>query len=71
MTKTNKDDVRKSYFCSELVAACHKELGIFPQKLAASQYWPSTYALPSSDLNNNWVTKESNAEFDDLQVILY
>ena len=41
-----EDEQIKTFFCSELVAACHKILGVLPQNVAASQYWPSTYALP-------------------------
>ena len=61
----------KTYFCSELVASAHKVLGVFPEQPASSQYWPSTFALPSADLNQNWVSKSSEASFEDLQEILF
>lgn len=30
----------KTFFCSELVAAAYKVLGILPKEVAASQYYP-------------------------------
>ena len=57
---SNKKKVNnKAYFCSELVASCHKVLGVFHEDLASSQYWPSTFALPSADINTNLVVKGS------------
>lgn len=32
----------KTFFCSELVAAAYKVLGILPNEVAASQYYPGT-----------------------------
>ena len=73
---TNDEDVKnvkktKAYFCSELIASCHKVLDVFPEELASTQYWPSTFALPSPEINDNWVTKGSDAYFEDLQEILF
>ena len=33
----------RTFFCSELVAAAYKVLGILPGELAASQYYPGFY----------------------------
>ena len=42
----------KTYFCSEILAACHKLLGVLPMDVASSQYWPSTFTQPSAYINN-------------------
>ena len=31
---------RKGYFCSELVAAAYKSLGLIDTRISCSQYWP-------------------------------
>ena len=63
----NNIPAQKTYFCSELVAACHKVLGVLPAEVPAGQYWPSTFTKPSMHLNNNLVAKGSDAYYEDLQ----
>jgi len=35
----------EGYFCSELVAAGYKRLGLLDEQKASSQYWPGTFFL--------------------------
>lgn len=37
-------DSYDSFFCSELVAAAYKELGMLPPDKASGQYWPVSFA---------------------------
>ena len=77
MKKTCEDDdtenipEKKTYFCSELVAACHKVLDVLPKDVPSSQYWPSTFTQPSGYLNNNVVVPNSQAYYEDLQEIIF
>ena len=45
---TNDSDMNikedKTYFCSELVASIFKNLGLLPQDISASQYWPVSFS---------------------------
>ena len=34
----------RTFFCSELVAASYKRLGILPKNVSASQYFPGTFS---------------------------
>ncbi len=34
----------KSYFCSELVAAIYKLLGILPKEITSANYWPGSFS---------------------------
>jgi hypothetical protein len=34
----------KGYFCSELVASAYKVLGILPENICSSQYWPGSFS---------------------------
>jgi len=46
LKKTNEDnETYESFFCSELVAACYKKMGLLPNTLSASQYWPGIHNL--------------------------
>ena len=40
---------KSGYFCSELIAAAYKELGLLDQTISASQYWPG-FCLINSHL---------------------
>ena len=77
MKKTCEDDdtenihENKTYFCSELVAACHKVLDVLPKDVPSSQYWPSTFTKPSAYMNNKLVAKGSDAYYEDMQEIIY
>lgn len=33
-----------SFFCSQLVAAAYKHVGILPKELSTTQYWPVTFS---------------------------
>ena len=33
-------DENRTFFCSELVAAAYKKIGILPKDISAAQYWP-------------------------------
>jgi hypothetical protein len=35
------------YFCSELVAAFYKRLGLLPESVSASKYWPGSFSQKS------------------------
>jgi len=35
----------KTYFCSELIAACYKRIDVLPNNVSASQYLPSTFGV--------------------------
>ena len=77
LKKTCEDDDtenipdKKTYFCSELVAACHKVLDVLPKEVPSSQYWPSTFTKPSAYINNNLVAKNSDAYYEDMQEIIF
>eukprot|EP00357_Protocruzia_adherens_P033023 CAMPEP_0115000164 /NCGR_PEP_ID=MMETSP0216-20121206/16592_1 /TAXON_ID=223996 /ORGANISM="Protocruzia adherens, Strain Boccale" /LENGTH=592 /DNA_ID=CAMNT_0002365205 /DNA_START=36 /DNA_END=1814 /DNA_ORIENTATION=+ len=43
-----KDEEDQSFFCSELIAAAYKEIGILPPELSASQYWPGSFSSERS-----------------------
>ena len=72
MKQTCEDDdtenisEEKTYFCSELVAACHKVLDVLPKDVPSSQYWPSTFTKPTAYLNNNVVVPGADAYYEDL-----
>ncbi len=34
----------QGYFCSELIAAVYKKLGLLPKDRAASKYWPGNFS---------------------------
>jgi hypothetical protein len=42
--KPDKYTEKSTFFCSELVAASYKRLGLLPAKVSASQYWPGAFA---------------------------
>ena len=33
-------DQLNTFFCSELVAACYKKLGLLPKEISCATYWP-------------------------------
>ena len=57
---------QKTFFCSELVAACHKVLGVLPKNVPSSKYWPSTFTQPSAYINNNLIVKGGESYYEDL-----
>ena len=42
--KTEKEEKERTYFCSELVAAFYKKLGILDPQKATTQYWPVSFS---------------------------
>jgi len=34
----------RTFFCSELIAACYKKLGLLPPDISSASYWPSSFA---------------------------
>ena len=35
---------KKGFFCSELIAAAYVRLGLLPENVAASYYWPGNFS---------------------------
>ena len=35
---------KEGYFCSELVAACFKVMGLINQKISCAKFWPVTFS---------------------------
>ncbi|CAD8205583.1 unnamed protein product [Paramecium pentaurelia] len=46
--QVNKEE--RTFFCSELVAALYKQLGIFDQQKSAAQYWPGSLCSENKQL---------------------
>ena len=38
--KEDENIENRTFFCSELVAACYKKIGLLPQDVSAAQYLP-------------------------------
>ena len=57
----------KGYFCSELIAATYKILGILPKQISSAQYWPGTFSAEGQlKLENGArLVDEQLIEFDD------
>jgi hypothetical protein len=34
----------KTFFCSELIAACYKRLGVLPKDVSCASYWPGSFS---------------------------
>lgn len=49
MRKTSIRGEKENFFCSELIAAVYKEVGLLPQGLSSCQYWPNSFSV-SQDL---------------------
>lgn len=76
MKSTCDDDTatmpeKKTFFCSELVAACHKVLGVLPKEIPSSKFWPSTFTKPTAFLNNEVIAKTGEGYYEDLQEIIF
>ena len=64
----NENDIineEKSFFCSELVASAYKCLGLLPQEISASQYWPGNFS------NKGGLKLQMNAILEDEQFIQF
>jgi len=42
--KEDENIENRTFFCSELVAACYKKIGLLPQDVSAAQYLPGSFA---------------------------
>jgi uncharacterized protein YycO len=70
-TKSNRDAAEeiketKSYFCSELLASAYKRIGLLPEDVSATQYWPSAFsARANMELRkeNAWLGEEYLIDF--------
>ncbi len=40
LKEESENNQNRTFFCSELVAATYKKLGLLPEKISASSYWP-------------------------------
>lgn len=49
--KTNKEEDFSNFFCSELVAACYKQLGLLSKGANASNFTPKDFAGDKLILN--------------------
>lgn len=38
-------DENRTFFCSELVAAVYKQIGLVDEQKAATQYWPGSFSV--------------------------
>ena len=41
---------KEGYFCSELVAACYKVMGLINQKASCAHFWPVTFSTKKNIL---------------------
>lgn len=70
-TKSKRDAAEeikenKSYFCSELIASAYKRIGLLPEDVSATQYWPSAFsARANMELmkENAWLGEEYLIDF--------
>jgi len=37
------EDEDRTFFCSELVAACYKKIGLLPKDISAARYLPGKF----------------------------
>jgi len=55
----------RTFFCSELVAACYKKIGLLPQEVSAAQYLPGSFAAEKKlTLNNAKLGSETLIDFN-------
>ena len=51
-TKYKKDrdteDINKTFFCSELIAAIYKKVGILDPNISSAYYWPGNFSTEKS-----------------------
>lgn len=66
-TRDATDNIKetKSYFWSELVASAFKRIGLLPENISATQYWPSDFSTRSNlDLQKGaWLGDEYMIDF--------
>jgi uncharacterized protein YycO len=69
-TKSNRDGAEeikenKSYFCSELIASAYKRIGLLPEDISATQYWPGSFAADANMVLNKdaWLGDEYLIDF--------
>lgn len=44
MMTEQEDFSNRTFFCSELVAAAYKRLGLLPKNVSSTQYWPGSFS---------------------------
>jgi len=54
---------KNGYFCSELIAAIYKVIGLLPRHIKSSQYFPGSFSAESN------LELQNNAEFGDEYLI--
>ncbi|KAM3127923.1 hypothetical protein pb186bvf_019993 [Paramecium bursaria] len=59
MTQNSQEPETKTFFCSQLVAAAYKEIGILQTKQSSTQFWPGSFSNEKDDL------KLENAKLSD------
>ena len=65
-SSSNNEGEEQSFFCSELIASAYKSLDLLPSEIAASQYWPGTFAEKSG-----LQLSGSSAYLDDEQILKF
>ena len=61
--KSNTEEDTSSFFCSELVAACLKAVGVFSQEIISSNYTPKDFTV-----NNRLLPGQIRGSFERLKV---
>ncbi len=44
LSKSKPHEQLKTFFCSQLVAACYIALGILPSDVSSNRYWPGSFS---------------------------
>ena len=77
-TKYKKDrdteDINKTFFCSELIAAIYKKVGILDPNISSAYYWPGNFSTEKSLplLKGAKLSHEMLIEFDlKLSIIMW
>lgn len=62
---TNLEET-KTFFCSELIAACYKSMGILRKDISSANYWPGSFSVDSDLklLNEARLSEEMQIEFE-------
>jgi len=52
VSQTRKREIKKGYFCSELIAEAYVRMGLLAQSIEPSSFWPSTFGRENLKLLN-------------------
>jgi hypothetical protein len=66
LKRTEDDDKKKTYFCSELAARLYKELGLLDEEKSSTRYYPVDFSVKTK-LN----FKRPNVYFENERVIAF